>query len=379
MLSSVALKASDSSITLSKEVAKDKVRSLQDSCVTSSSGQNRQSAMEVDPKIEPGAGVPTASLLQSISITTSEAGDMASAESLLSPGGSLAPPPSLNLLAQLNLPLSSTAKEIITAAKQRAANPASFKAIFAERCKPPTAPERPAKKLAKEKLLLNTPIIIVDARKDAGAAELQQHCYAAQAVLIRNLTTALRLDLGLFSTKTLVATAPNDEVEVRTQMRMPVEANLNAFGEPVWHFDSTRAYTTISKYAHYQAQTFHHLLREEQERLKAGKTTAKEEKPVEPDAPTWGRPPKVRLTDPEHSSASTNPYIKFGTNIDLSDEKKWGPQLDELKKLPGFLRLASPANLLTHLGHTVYGMNTLQLYMKVGFVQRIFDGIFDVV
>lgn len=31
--------------------------------------------------------------------------------------------------------------------------------------------------------------------------------------------------------------------------------------------------------------------------------------------------------------------IKFGTNVDLSDEKKWKLQLQELAKLPVFARV----------------------------------------
>ena len=33
--------------------------------------------------------------------------------------------------------------------------------------------------------------------------------------------------------------------------------------------------------------------------------------------------------------------IKFGTNCDLSDDKKWGPQLKELMKLPAWARVVS--------------------------------------
>lgn len=40
-------------------------------------------------------------------------------------------------------------------------------------------------------------------------------------------------------------------------------------------------------------------------------------------------------------------------------------QLAELNKMPSFARLVAACNMLTHLGHTVYGMNTVQLYMKV--------------
>ena len=58
--------------------------------------------------------------------------------------------------------------------------------------------------------------------------------------------------------------------------------------------------------------------------------------------------------------------IKFGTNVDLSDERKWRPQLRELTKLPAFCRVVSASNMLSHVGHPILGMNTVQLYMKVG-------------
>lgn len=57
--------------------------------------------------------------------------------------------------------------------------------------------------------------------------------------------------------------------------------------------------------------------------------------------------------------------VKFGTNVDLSDPKKWKIQLQELAKLPPFARVSSAANMLTHVGHTILGMNSVQLYMKV--------------
>lgn len=57
--------------------------------------------------------------------------------------------------------------------------------------------------------------------------------------------------------------------------------------------------------------------------------------------------------------------IKFGTNIDLSDPKRWKLQLQELLKLPAFMRVSSNMNMLSHVGHSILGMNTVQLYMKV--------------
>ena len=57
--------------------------------------------------------------------------------------------------------------------------------------------------------------------------------------------------------------------------------------------------------------------------------------------------------------------IRFGTNVDLSDSEKWRPQLAELTKLPAFTRVVSGSNTLSHVGHKILGMNTVQLYMKV--------------
>lgn len=44
---------------------------------------------------------------------------------------------------------------------------------------------------------------------------------------------------------------------------------------------------------------------------------------------------------------------------------RWKQQLQELSKLPAFARVVSAGNLLSHVGHTILGMNTVQLYMKV--------------
>ena len=37
----------------------------------------------------------------------------------------------------------------------------------------------------------------------------------------------------------------------------------------------------------------------------------------------------------------------------------------ELMKLPCWLRVVSAGNMLSHIGHQILGMNTIQLYMKV--------------
>ena len=57
--------------------------------------------------------------------------------------------------------------------------------------------------------------------------------------------------------------------------------------------------------------------------------------------------------------------IDFGTNLDLSDENVWGEELEELNKLPSWLRPEHPSNLLRHVGQKILGVNTVQVYLKV--------------
>ena len=40
-------------------------------------------------------------------------------------------------------------------------------------------------------------------------------------------------------------------------------------------------------------------------------------------------------------------------------------------KLPSWLRVVSAGNMLSHIGHQILGMNTIQLYMKVNVFGRM--------
>ncbi len=80
----------------------------------------------------------------------------------------------------------------------------------------------------------------------------------------------LFVDLGLFSTKSLVEANPEHRVEVRTQRQQPPDHNFDVSGKPVWGCVSSRSHTTIAKYAQYQALSFQESLKEEQERQQKG-------------------------------------------------------------------------------------------------------------
>nr|XP_041568105.1 lysine-specific demethylase 6B [Taeniopygia guttata] len=168
--------------------------------------------------------------------------------------------------------------------------------------------------------------------------------------VIRGLAGSLRLNLGLFSTKTLVEASGEHAVEVRTQVQQPSDQNWDLSGtRQVWPCESSRSHTTIAKYAQYQASSFQESLQEDKD--------SEDEEAEEPDSTTE--------TPPSPPDQKSHQIIKFGTNIDLSDAKRWKPQLQELLKLPAFMRVSSTGNMLSHVGHTILGMNTVQLYMKV--------------
>ncbi|UJR21520.1 hypothetical protein I4U23_024605 [Adineta vaga] len=199
-----------------------------------------------------------------------------------------------------------------------------------------------------------TPSVILETRREATSAQLQQYCLSQPICVVRGLANVLKLDLGLFSTKTLTETQPDHQIEVRTQRQQASDENIDFTSSStpiknVWKCESSRSYTTIAKYAQYQACSYHDMIKDDCNEPLVSSTTNGSSK-----------------NSSHHSSLGLAARtIKFGTNLDLSDEKKWVTQLTELNKLPPFMRVVSAGNLLSHIGYTILGMNSVQLYMKV--------------
>ncbi|XP_036380037.1 lysine-specific demethylase 6B-like [Megalops cyprinoides] len=221
--------------------------------------------------------------------------------------------------------------------------------------------------IPREKLNPPTPSIYLESKRDAFSPVLLQFCTNPKnaVTVIRGLAGSLRLNLGLFSTKSLVEANGEHAVEVRTQVQQPADENWDPSGSAqTWPCESSRSHTTIAKYAQYQASSFQESLQEE-----------KDSDDEDDDEEERARPPETAATTVSSNSTPTSTpsseqkqigkIIKFGTNIDLSDPKRWKPQLQELLKLPAFMRVSSSGNMLSHVGHTILGMNTVQLYMKV--------------
>uniref|UniRef100_A0A2K5QPB0 [histone H3]-trimethyl-L-lysine(27) demethylase n=1 Tax=Cebus imitator TaxID=2715852 RepID=A0A2K5QPB0_CEBIM len=262
--------------------------------------------------------------------------------------------PSPQIIPSMSVSIYPSSAEVLKACRNLGKNGLSNSSILLDKCPPPRPPSSPYPPLPKDKLNPPTPSIYLENKRDAFFPPLHQFCTnpSNPVTVIRGLAGALKLDLGLFSTKTLVEANNEHMVEVRTQLLQPADENWDPTGtRKIWHCESNRSHTTIAKYAQYQASSFQESLREENEKRSHHKDHSDSESTSSDNS---GR----RRKGPFKT-------IKFGTNIDLSDDKKWKLQLHELTKLPAFVRVVSAGNLLSHVGHTILGMNTVQLYMKV--------------
>ncbi|XP_069873469.1 lysine-specific demethylase 6A-like isoform X6 [Dipodomys merriami] len=257
-------------------------------------------------------------------------------------------------IPSMSVSIYSNSAEVLKACRNVGKNGLSNSHILLDKCPPPRPPTSPYPPLPKEKLNPPTPSIYLENKRDAFFPPLHQFCTNPKnpVTVIRGLAGVLKLDLGLFSTKTLVEVNNEHMVEVRTQLLQPAEENWDPTGtKKIWRYESNSSHTTIAKYAQYQASSFQESLREENER----KTQLKDYSDNE------------SISSENSGMKRKGPFkiIKSGINIDLSDNKKWKLQLHELTKLPAFVRVVSAGNLLSHVGYTILGMNTVQLYMKV--------------
>ncbi|XP_061856447.1 lysine-specific demethylase 6A isoform X15 [Colius striatus] len=262
--------------------------------------------------------------------------------------------PSPQIIPSMSVSIYPSSAEVLKACRNLGKNGLSNSSILLDKCPPPRPPPPPYPPLPKDKLNPPTPSIYLENKRDAFFPPLHQFCTNPNnpVTVIRGLAGALKLDLGLFSTKTLVEANNEHIVEVRTQLLQPADENWDPTGtKKIWRCESSRSHTTIAKYAQYQASSFQESLREENEKRSHHKDHSDNESTSSDNSGRRRRGPFKT--------------IKFGTNIDLSDDKKWKLQLHELTKLPAFVRVVSAGNLLSHVGHTILGMNTVQLYMKV--------------
>ena len=286
--------------------------------------------------------------------------------------------PSLNMQQEtkinepeINIEMSS--HQILKACKGLGLNGIQNTSILSPKCISPSKSSiRSVKPLSPDQLNPITPSVILESKRDALSPQLQQYCISNPISVVRGIAGVLKLDLSLFSTKTLVETDGEHAVEVRTQRQQTSDENWDSMGKSnVWICESSRSMTTIAKYAQYQALTFQEALKEESVTKNLVSSTNADENLYnnynnhDLNSRTTKCGENNENSTKFGSSLKKFKMIKFCTNVDLSDEKKWKIQLQELSKLPPFMRLISACNMLSHVGNKIFGMNTLQLYMKV--------------
>ena len=186
-------------------------------------------------------------------------------ESLVDTNGDLEGlPPDIKLegSSEVEFKISMAATEISAACRSRGASARNM-CMLGENHPPPSPPEPPAIKLNKDQLVPPTASVLLENKKLAFSPQLQEFCLKHPIAVVRGLASALKMDLGLFSTKTLVQTNPDHTIEVRTQAFQPADKNLdpNNPEKIVWPCYSHRSHTTIAKYAQYQANSFQESLK----------------------------------------------------------------------------------------------------------------------
>lgn len=185
----------------------------------------------------------------------------------------------------------------------------------------------------------------VQTEADALSPELEIFCKGHPIAVIKNFASALNMNLNHFSTNTLAQSQPDQFIEVRTQRIQNPDENCNENGETVWECKSEKGVMRIGKYAAYQASSHESLTQKYNRMLRSGNPNSRSKN--------------------SSGNSKRGKTLMFGTNVDLSDKKKWDLQLRELRKLPSFTQLESDDNMLTHVGGDILGVNTVQVYMKV--------------
>lgn len=132
--------------------------------------------------------------------------------------------------------------------------PPTISTILPPDVPPPCPPSNPATQpLTREQLLPPTPALHMDNKKQVYETETQDYCWSHPVTVLRGIATALKLDLGLFSTRCLVEADPDLRIEIQTQQQLTID-EINA--KRVWTCSSPRTHSTLTKYANYQAATF---------------------------------------------------------------------------------------------------------------------------
>ncbi|GAB1864581.1 Histone demethylase UTX [Camponotus japonicus] len=250
------------------------------------------------------------------------------------------------------------AKTIIKACKGKGLNKVPQHSLLNSCQQAP--PNQPNQRLLEEHLLPYTPTMLLSDKNEVFNPWIRDFCLGQPIVLLTGLTKIINFNLSLFQTKTIVKADPDGIIEVRMQMPQTNDENWNqAYNQKVWDYYSYRDYSSISEYALYQNKEYLKSIKKERniennENSNFDQSNLKENQKM------------IKKGSKENQKIERRKKkIRFGTNVDLSNVKKWKSQLEELKKLPPLFQVESDDNMLNYVGYKILGMNTIQLYMAV--------------
>ncbi|KAG9510826.1 Lysine-specific demethylase 6A [Fragariocoptes setiger] len=327
------------------------------------------------------------------------------------------------------LSINMTAEQVIEACKNLLTAKKIDINLLSDDTRPPYPKFSPRPHNTKDRLTPPPPSLFLETKKDALSSKLQDFCHNNPVVLVRNFAGVLKLDLGLFSTRSLVESNSEHQTDVATHIFQPIEENWDRnLGKSVWGCECRKAQMALSRYANYQATSFIESLREEQDHSNSHNSKQSFNMTRESESDSNGSasqasvfkvsgqtmvsnlPQSNYMSNSNSSTPSVNAlgqstinsfspmatsnsasvpqstlqvktansspnkrfkrddvpkFVRAAFNIDLSDEKKWRPQLQELNKVPVFLRVVSASNMLSHVGREIPGMNTVHMSMQV--------------
>lgn len=177
---------------------------------------------------------------------------------------------------QLNISMS--AQQVIAACQSVPANTKIFSSIISDNVEPEFLSDSfyPLA-ICKPDNFLSPLCLKIKSKTDAFDNKFQNNCFRHPMVLIENLPKVLKismfcfycmliisffhflsiLDFGLFTTKTLVESHPNFQIEQRKQIYQLSDENFSKeLNRHVWLCQSSASKTTIAKFAQYQATSF---------------------------------------------------------------------------------------------------------------------------
>lgn len=256
--------------------------------------------------------------------------------------------------------------------------------LLSDDIKPPSMFVRhpPYPRLPSKMPLPQPPSIILDSKKDLTSKRLQDVCQSNPISIVRNIASVLKLDLGLFSTKTLAETNPDQSIDIVSHLcNQSTDDTSNAdLKTQSWVCMRHISSSTISRYAGYQVASLRQSLQDERDSKSKPSSNPKESETDSNESAACrknseGSSKQHEISNTPIKSGQANKkfkkeqpkfkFVKSACMIDLSDDKKWRAQLNELNKLPHHMKCVSASNMLTHIGFSKPGLNSISMSMHV--------------